>query len=105
MAAQGAGGQGQALTLEQQAIVALQNELGQVRTQVTTVTQAYDALKTAHETLNQAAANAIREKATEIAAAEERLMGMIFRQQFDLLDAKDLKPDEFRGRKTENFKP
>ena len=48
----------QQLTQEQQAIVTLQNELGQVRGQVGQITAAYDALKTAHETLNLAAANA-----------------------------------------------
>ena len=30
---------------------------------------------------------------------------MIFRQQFDLLVSKELKPDHFRGRATEPFKP
>ena len=83
----------------------MQAELGQVRGQVAQVTTAYDALKAAHETFNQAAADAIGQTATEIQALEERLRGMIFRQQFDLLDAKDLKPDGFRCGKTENFKP
>ena len=95
----------QPMTPEQQALVALQGELGQARQQVTTITQAYDALKAAHDTLNEAADRAIREKADQIQASEDRLKSLIFRQQFDLLDAKDLKPDTFKGRKTENFKP
>ena len=51
-----------AMTPEQQAIIAMQNELAQVRQQVMTVTTAHDALKAAHGALNTAAANAIREK-------------------------------------------
>ena len=30
---------------------------------------------------------------------------MLFKQQFDLLDSKELKPDHFRGRASETFKP
>ena len=30
---------------------------------------------------------------------------MIFAQKFDLIDLKELTPDKFRGRKTDNFKP
>ena len=96
---------GNGATPEQQALIALQQEMAQVRGQVAQVSQAYDQLKAAHDALNLAASNAIGQKTDEITAMEEKLRGLIFRQQFDLLDAKDLKPDAFRGRKTENFKP
>ena len=96
---------GNGATPEQQALIALQQEMAAVRGQIATVSQAYDQLKAAHDALNLAASTAIGQKTNELTAMEEKLRGLIFRQQFDLLDAKDLKPDAFRGRKTENFKP
>ena len=69
------------------------------------ITAAHDQLKAAHEALNTAAQIALAQKSAEISASEDKLKGLIFRQQFDLLDAKDLKPDAFRGRKSEAFKP
>lgn len=92
-------------TAEQQAIVALQSELGAVRAQVAAVTTAYDALKGAHEALNSASSRLLGERATEIKASEDRLRTLIFRQKFDLLESKDLKPDKFSGGRTECFKP
>ena len=40
-----------------------------------------------------------------IKESEDKLRNLIFRQQFDLLDSKELKPDNFKGRATEAFKP
>ena len=37
-----------------------------------------------------------------VCAAETRLRGLIFRKQFDMLEPKDLKPEGFNGRNTEN---
>ena len=91
-------GAGSNLTAEQQAIVTLQAELAQTRTQVLRVSEAHDALKAAHDALNLAAQNALIEKEQKIRDTEDRLKALIFRQQFDLLDSKDLKPDAFRGR-------
>ena len=92
-------------TAEQQAIIALQGELGAVRAQVVAVTTAYDALKGAHEALNAASDRLLGERAAEIKATEDRLRNLIFRQKFDLLDSKDLKPDPFKGGRTGCFKP
>ena len=94
-----------AMTPEQQALMNMQGELDQTRAQVVLISQQHDALRAAHDALNQAAQSALQQRANEIAQMENHLKGLIFRQQFDLLDAKDLKPDSFKGRKTENFKP
>ena len=51
-----------AATPEQQALMALQQEMTAVRGQVATVLQAYDQLKAAHEALNLAAQAAIGQK-------------------------------------------
>ena len=85
-----------AQTPEQQALIVLQNELNQTRAQVVLITQSHDQLKAAHDALNAAAQSALQQRAQEIAQMENHLKGRIFRQQFDLLDAKDLKPDEFK---------
>ena len=92
-------------TAEQQATIALQGELGAVRAQVVAVTTAYDALKGAHDALNAASDRLQGERAVEIKSCEERFRNLIFRQKFDLLDSKDLKPDPFKGGRTVCFKP
>ena len=94
-----------ALTQEQQAIVSLQQDLAATRQQVEKVSNAYDTLRAAHDALNVAAQTALQEKQKQIAESEDRLKTLIFRQTFDLLDSKDLKPGKFQGRATEAFKP
>ena len=89
----------------QQAMVQMQSDLDATRAQVLAITQAHDTLKAAHEALNHAAQVAIGQKTAEIAASEEKLKGLIFRQQFDLLDSASLRPEPYKGRKTESFKP
>ena len=93
------------LTPEQSAIMVLQQELMTTRQAVQAGAAAHDALKAAHDALNVAAQNALAEKDTQIKHCEERLRNLIFRQHFDLLDSKEIKPDHFRGRATEAFKP
>ena len=93
------------MTPEQQAIVILQQELAQTRQVVDQVSAAHDSLRAAHDALNLAAQQAIAEKEQKIKETEDRLRTLIFRQQFDLLDSKELKPDHFRGRATDAFKP
>ena len=93
------------MTAEQQAITALQRELVDTRTRVQQLVDSHEALKSAHGALNIAAQNALAENDMKMNEAERRLRQLIFRQQFDLLDAKELKPDKFRGRATEPFKP
>ena len=63
------------------------------------------ALKPAHGALNLEADRLFRVRADEIKASEDRLKNLLFKQQFDLLDLKEMKPGEFRGRRSENFKP
>ena len=88
-----------------QTIAMLQAELQQTRAQVLAIAQSHEALKTAHEALNQEAERLFKQRADDIRSAEDRLRNLLFRQQFDLLDLKDLKPGDFKGRRTENFKP
>ena len=84
------------MTAEQQAIVALRDELAQTCQQVAQAATAHEALRSAHDALNVAAQNAFREKDRRISEVETILRNMIFKQQFDLLDAKELKPDVFK---------
>ena len=93
------------LTAEQQAIMVLQHELTQTRQAVQAGATAHDALKAAHEALNLAAQNALQQKDQLLQECETRLRNLIFRQHFDLLDSKEIKPDHFKGRATEAFKP
>ena len=92
-------------TPEQTAIMALQTEVAQLKTALQTGASAHDALQRAHEALNGAAQAALADKDNQIRAVEDRLRTLIFRQNFDLLDSKDLKPDVFKGLQTEAFKP
>ena len=94
-----------AMSPEAQALLVLQREMAETRAHVATLTSSYDALKGAHEALNLAAQQALAEEEQKILESEKRLRALIFRQQFDLLDSKELKPDGFRGRATETFKP
>ena len=93
------------MTAEQQAIVALQNALAQAQQQIATQNTAHETLRSAHDALNLAAQNALADKERKINEVEANLKNLIFRQQFDLLDSKELKPEAFKGRSTEAFKP
>ena len=55
--------------------------------------------------MNLAAQQALADKDRLINESESRLRNMVFKQQFDLLDSKELKPDGFKGRASETFKP
>ena len=92
-------------TPEQAAILVLQDEVAQLRQAIQAGATAHDALRAAHDALNNAAQVALAQKDAKIQETEERLRGLIFRQQFDLLDSKEMKPDHFRGRATDTFKP
>ena len=85
-------------TPEQSAIMALQTEVAQLKTALQTGASAHDALQRAHEALNNAAQAALADKDVQIRTVEDRLRNLIFRQNFDLLDSKDLKPENFKGR-------
>jgi hypothetical protein len=94
-----------AMSPEAAALLVLQREMVETRSQVTLLTNSYDALKGAHDALNLAAQQALADKDRLISEAESRLRNMMFKQQFDLLDSKELKPDGFKGRASETFKP
>ena len=85
---------GQPLTTEQQAIVNLQHELADTRTRVQQLIDGHETLKAAHDALNIAAQGAQADKEQKIQESETRLRNLIFRQQFDMLDAKEVKPDK-----------
>ena len=91
-----------AMSLEQQALVVLQQEIAQTRTHVAQLTDSYEVLKSAHDALNLAAQHALAEKEQKIQESENRFRGLIFRQQFD---SKEIKPDQFKGLASETFKP
>ena len=93
------------LTAEQQAIVDLQHELQRTVDQVMRISLAHDALQHAHDALNHAASQAMADKDRMIRESEDKLKNLIFKQQFDLLDSKELKPTVFKGRVTDAFKP
>ena len=89
----------------EQAFTQLQTELHATRAHVVQISAAHDALKAAHDALNAASHRLFGERETQIRESEEKLKNLIFTQKFDLIDFKDLKPDQFKGRKTEAFKP
>ena len=93
-----------ALTMEQ-AVVQLQAELANTRTQMGTMAQQHDALSAAHMALRSETDALFRQKQMEIATSEQKLERLLFNQKFDLLDAKAMQPDNFKGRRTEAFKP
>ena len=94
-----------AMSPEAQALGVLRQEMAQTRVHVVQRTDSYEALKSVHDALNLAAQQALADKDQQIQLTESRPRGQIFRQQFDLLDSKEIKPDQFKGRTSETFKP
>ena len=103
-----------AMTVTQQAMLQLQNELETTKQQVLEVTRRFDGLQHQHTGLQQAhtqlaseSDRLFRAKAAEIAGLEQRLHGVLTRQKtdFELLDLKSMKPDKFKGTRSEPWKP
>ena len=99
-------------TPEQQALVALQGELQQTRAQLVDFGARFDNLAAAHTGLQQAhdllrydSGNALTHRANEIKALETQLRGLLFKQQFDLLDLKNMRPEVFKGSRGETWRP
>ena len=86
------------MAAEQQAIVNLKHELADTRSRVQQLIDGHEALKAAHDALNLPAQQALADKDHKIQETENRLRNLLFRQQIDLLDSKELKADHFRGR-------
>ena len=104
-------GQGQ-LTAEQIALIALQDEIAQMRQQVNNTNQRFDllnashmALKVAHDTLEQETEKVLRERKAEIEDIGARIKNLLTKQQCDLLDLKSMKPTVFRGLPNEKWRP
>ena len=83
---------------EQQAIMALRQELDQTKNQLTTTARQYDTLKDLHDTLERNTDQIFRMQMAQITSAEERMTGMIKKQKVDLLDLKTLQPTTFSAR-------
>ena len=96
-----------AITIEQ-AMVQLQAEMRGTRNQLAEMAAAHDTLQAAVVKLEAAGDTSdqkIAEQVASIARLEDRLRQTLFTQKFDLLDAKALTPEVFRGRRTDAFKP
>ena len=94
-------------TPEQQAIIALQNEVKTTRDQVMEVTRRFDALLGAHTALRNQSDALFQAKTVEISALEARLTNLLTKQKtdFELLDLKAMKPEKFKGTRSEPWKP
>ena len=99
-------------TPEQQAMIALQNEMATMRAQMNLVSTRYDqlntahsALQAAHESLRNDAGRVLNERAEEIKQLEKSIGGLLRKQNCDLLDIGTLKPTEFRGGRDEKWRP
>ena len=83
-----------AATPMQQALTALQAELAHSQAQVLQLTQKVDQLTAAHNHLHSESDRLFKERHNEITALEAKLQSTLFRQQFDLLDLKSMKPEK-----------
>ena len=92
------------ITVEQ-AMIQLQSEFASQRQQMQLMAQQHDALSNAHLVLRAESDALFQQRAQEIAASEKKLNSLLFNQKFDLLDAKALQPDKYKGRRAEAFKP
>ena len=94
-----------AQTAEQQAIIALRQELDHTRAQVLQVAGQYDALARAHQALESNSTQLIQMQVDKVAAIEDKMKRHLFNQKMDLLDLKSIKPTVFAGKTTEAWKP
>ena len=99
-------------TPTQQAMAALQQELELSRNQVLALTRRVDELSNkhgdltaAHNHLHSESDRLFKQRHDEISALEAKLSATLFRQNFDLLDLKSMKPEKFSGAKNEAWKP
>ena len=106
-------------TAEQQALVALQQEMADTRAQLAVVSSRFDqlagahqaaqaahnALKIAHDQLRADAGRVLGERQTQIQDLERSLASLLKKQHCDLLDLKAMKPTGFSGAKHEKWKP
>ena len=93
-------------------MIALQQEMEQTRMQLLGPGQRFDLLAQAHTTLQQAhdslsfhTGTAIAQGQQEILQIEDKLKILQFKQQFGLLDLKNMRPEMFKGNRGENWRP
>ena len=102
----------QGMTPEQQALAALQAEMTNTRAQLALVSTRFDqlsaahtALQGAHDNLHADASRVLNEGADELRALERSIAGLLKKQGCDLLDLKAMAPTQFRGERTEKWRP
>ena len=105
MAAQGA-------TTEQQAMIALQQEMQQTRAQLAMVSSRFDQLATAHTALQQShdalrsdSDRVLGERNDQIKELERSIGSLLRKQHCDLIDLKAMKPTTFKGERSEKWRP
>ena len=83
----------------------------QTRTQLLGLGQRFDGLAQAHTALQQAhdalsfhIGQAMTQRQQEIQQMEDKLKGLNFKQQFDLFDLKNMRPETFKGNRGENWR-
>ena len=93
-------------------MIALQQEMEQTRTQMLGLGQRFDGLAQAHTALQQAhdalsfhTGQAMAQRQQQIQEIEDKLKNTYFKQQFDLLDLKNMRPEVFKGNRGENWRP
>ena len=103
---------GQPQSAEQQALIALQTEMGQTRAQLAHVSSRFDqmaaahaSLQAAHDKLRDDAGRILNERQAEIQQLERSLAGVLKKQHCDLLDLKAMQPSVFTGAKNERWRP
>ena len=84
----------------------------QTRTQLLGLGQRFDALAQAHTALQQGHDNlsfhtgtALAQRQQQIQEIEDKLKNMQFKQQFGLLDLKNMRPEMFKGNRGEIWRP
>ena len=87
------------------AMVQIQREFANTREQMSRLAQQHDSLRHEHDLLKATSDQLFRVRQDEIRASEDKLQKLLFGQKFDLLDLKALQPENFKGRRTDAFKP
>ena len=101
-----------AITIED-AMIQLQSEMRGTRSQLAEMATAHDELREAVTKLESVSSAGVAsegdrkfaEQAAAIEKMEVQLQRLLFTQKFDLLDAKAMTPEVYRGKRTEAFKP
>lgn len=97
---------------EQQAILALRQEMDDTRNQLLQVSQNYDGLqqahtqlKQAHNQLEQTAAGLLQSQQDRVSELEKKMDQGQQKQRIELLDLKSMRPEKFNGEHAEGWRP